>query len=85
MGKRNGLGKKYYKGKLDYVGDYLNGKRNGKEEKYDYNGILIFEGEYLKGKKWNGIGYDPEGKREYELKEGKGDAEKFIWFNGKLK
>ena len=35
----------YYNGKLEFEGEYLNGKRsNGKE--YDSDGKLIFEGEY---------------------------------------
>ena len=30
-GKRNGIGKEYYKnGKLKYEGEYLDGERNGK-------------------------------------------------------
>ena len=46
-GKRNGKGKKYYKGKLEFEGEYLNGKRNGSGKEYDGNGNLLFEGEYL--------------------------------------
>ena len=49
--KWNGIGKKYYKNKLDYVGDYFNNKRNGKGEEYNSNGNLVFEGEYLNEKK----------------------------------
>ena len=39
---------------------YLNGKRNGKEIKYEYykNGNLKFEGELLNGLKWNGKIYN---------------------------
>ena len=33
--------------------------------------ILLFEGEYLNGVKWNGKGYDLEGKIKYELINGK--------------
>ena len=47
--------KKY---KLKFVGEYLNGEKNGKGKEYYNNGyseILIFEGEYLKGKR-NGKG-----------------------------
>ena len=29
-GERNGKGKEYYNGKLIFEGEYLNGKRNGK-------------------------------------------------------
>ena len=42
-------------GNLQFEGEYLNGKRNGKGKEY-YHGKLIFEGEYLNGKKWNGKG-----------------------------
>ena len=57
--------KKYYRGILDYVGRYSNGKRSGKGEEYDEKGILRFEGEYLNGKKWNGKGYDNNGNEIY--------------------
>ena len=54
--------KEYYdNGKLDFEGEYLNGKRNGKGKEYYYNGQLEFEGEYLNGKKWNGNGYNING------------------------
>ena len=33
-----------------FEGEYLNGKKNGKGKKYDFNS-LIFEGEYLNGEK----------------------------------
>ena len=38
-------------GKVLYIGNYLNGKRNGKGEEYDHSNNIIFEGEYLNGKK----------------------------------
>ena len=78
----------YCNGSLLYEGEYLNGKKHGKgkeylpetpiplsEFKYFKNGKennLIFEGEYLNGKKWNGDGYDFNGDKIYELKDGKG-------------
>jgi len=40
---------------IEYEGEYLNGKRNGKGKEYDFNGKLIFEGEYLNGQR-NGKG-----------------------------
>ena len=45
----NGVGKEYYSNfELEYEGEYLNGKRNGKgKEYYNYGGKLRFEGEYL--------------------------------------
>jgi len=36
---------------LLFEGEYLNGKRHGKGEEYDDNGLLIFKGEYLNGKR----------------------------------
>ena len=49
----NGKIKEYNKySKLIFLGEYLNGKRNGKGKEYDkYNSKLEYEGEYLKGKK----------------------------------
>ena len=53
----NGKVKEYNdKGKLEYEGRYLNGKKNGKGKEFDKNGRVIFEGEYLNDKKWNGRG-----------------------------
>ena len=49
--KRNGKGKEYKYGKLEYEGEYLNGERNGKGKEYYKNGQLEFEGEYLNGKR----------------------------------
>ena len=72
-GKRNGKGKKYYDdGKLMFEGEYLDGKRNGKGKEYYKNGQLKFEGEYLKGKKWNGIRYNKNGIKEFEIENGFG-------------
>ena len=35
---------------VEFEGEYLNGKRNGKGKEYSYwNGNLQFEGEYLSG------------------------------------
>ena len=49
-------GKGYdYNNCLVFIGEYLNGERNGKGKEYDYKGRLIFEGEYLYGEK-NGKG-----------------------------
>ena len=42
--------KEYFKGKLLFEGEYLNGKKNGKGKEY-YKGKLTFDGEYLNGKK----------------------------------
>ena len=52
---KNGNGKvKEYgddDGNLEFEGEYLNGKRNGKGKEYDTLGNLKFEGEYLNGQK----------------------------------
>ena len=37
-------------GKLNFEGEYLNGKRNGKGKEYD-DDIIMYEGEYLNGMK----------------------------------
>ena len=58
----NGKGKLYWNNYLTFEGEYLNGKKNGKEKEY-YNkkGKLKFEGEYLNDKKWVGTLYDKKG------------------------
>ena len=63
----DGKAKEYnYKDELEYDGEYLNGKRNGKGKEY-HDGTLIFEGEYLNGKR-NGKGkeYDYDGNLIFE-------------------
>ena len=45
---------------IEFVGKYLNGKKNGKGKEYYFNGNLRFEGEYLNGQR-NG-----KGKEYYE-------------------
>ena len=56
---------------------------------YKYIGIredidkLKFEGEYFIGKRWNGIGYNYYGNKEYEIKDGKGFVKEYN-NNGKL-
>ena len=51
---------------MSYEGEYLNGKRSGKEKEYLYK-ILLFEGEYLNDKR-NGKGkeYFQDEKIEFE-------------------
>ena len=41
----------YFEDNLEFEGEYLNGKRNGKGKEYDRKCRLIFEGEYLNGKR----------------------------------
>ena len=82
-GKKNGKGKQYepLDGKLIYEGEFLNEERNGKGKEYFHNGKLKFEGEFLKNKKWNGIGYNFEGDKVFELKEGKGNVKEYNCFD----
>ena len=49
----NGKGKvkEYYDDKLNFEGEYLNGKKSGKGKDYDYQGDLIYKGEYLNGER----------------------------------
>ena len=71
--------------RIVFVGEYLNGKRNGKRKEYDSSGKLIFEGEYLNGKR-NGRGkeYDSSGKlifeSEYLNGEKKWKRERIYWW-----
>ena len=53
---------------LEFEGEYLNGKRNGKGKEYNnYNGLVSFEGEYLDGDR-NGKGkeYYDNGNLKFE-------------------
>ena len=72
----NGQVHEYYKfndsDKIEYIGEYKNGIKNGKGKEYNKNGKLIFEGEYLNGIKWNGKIYDLNSNNIYELKNGTG-------------
>jgi len=53
----NGNTKEYneFDDNIEFEGEYLNGKRNGKGKEYYFNGNLRFEGDYLNGKR-NGKG-----------------------------
>ena len=74
-GKLNGNGKEYYQdGKVMFEGEYQNGLKKGKGKEYYSIGKLYFEGEYLYDKRWNGKGYDINGKVEFEIKNGKGNV-----------
>ena len=59
-------------GYLKFVGEYLNGERNGKGKEFNKCNELIFEGEYLNGKRWNGKGYQQFNEIPPELKNGEG-------------
>ena len=56
MYEENGKGKEYNgdDDSLEFEGEYLNGKRNGKGKEYYYDGNLKFEGEYLYNEKRKG-------------------------------
>ena len=86
VGEKNRKGKEYYKGKLIFEGEYLNGERNGKGKEFNYNGELIFEGEYLNGKRWNGKGYNIKGEMSFVIKEGNGKIKEYycIYLNIKV-
>ena len=81
----NKKGKKYdiINDYLEFEGEYLNGKRNGKGKEYYLNGRLMFEGEYINGLKWNGKGYDIHNNIVYELKNGNGYVKEY-YKKGKL-
>ena len=85
--EQGGKGKEYDRyGKLEFEGEYLNGKRwNGKGKEYDRYDKLRFEGEYLNGKRWNGKGYDENNNITYELKNGKGFVKEYDELTGKLR
>jgi len=76
-GNRHGNGKKYLSnGKLFFEGEYRFGEKNGKGKIY-FDGKIIFEGFLVNGKKFDGIGYDLEHNKLYELKNGKGYIKEF--------
>ena len=48
----NGKVKEYYDdGQIRFIGEYLNGLRNGTGKEFDIFGGTLYEGEYSKGKK----------------------------------
>ena len=61
-----------------------NGELNGKGKENSIFCQPIFEGDYLNGNKWNGIGYNINSNKKYELKEGKGYFHEY-YSNGNLK
>ena len=80
-GKRNGKGKEFgYCGGLIFEGEYLNGKRNGRGKEFADDKI-IYEGDYLNDLKWNGKGYDEDGNKIYEFKEGKGIIKEYGYYD----
>ena len=63
--------------------EYSYGSWNGKGKEYKDN-KLVFEGEYLNGKKWNGIGYEIDSNKTYELKNGKGYFIHYFWIESNI-
>jgi len=79
--KWNGKIKDYHNnGKLEFEGEYLNGKRNGLGKEYNYDGKLQFEGIYLNGKK-NGKGKEFYNNGQLKLE---GEYKNDIVWNGKI-
>ena len=58
----------YFNGNLEFIGEYLNEKRNGKGKEYNKDNELIFEGEYLNGEKKEGKEYNDNDKLKFEVK-----------------
>jgi len=71
---KNGQGKEFILNTniLIFEGEYYKGEKNGKGKEYYDDGKLKFEGEFLNGKRWNGKGYNKEGSKEFEIKNGNG-------------
>ena len=78
-GRRNGKGKEYNEhGNLIYEGEYLYGsKRFGNMY---MNDRLEFKGEFLFDKKFNGKGFDENGKVIYELNKGTGNIKEYDYY-----
>ena len=84
-GKKNGEGKEFYKnGQLKFEGDYKDGKKNGIGKEFYENSYLKFKGEYRNGKRWNGKGYNYEGKEEFEIKSGNGKGREYDFYGNIL-
>ena len=79
---KNGKGKEFILNTniLIFEGEYLKGERNGKGKEYYDDGKLKFEGEYLNGKRWNGKGYNKQGHKEFEIKNGNGKVREYSYF-----
>ena len=83
--EKNENSKSYIYGKkVEFEGEYLNGKRNGQGKEYYKYGNIKFEGVYINGDKWNGKGYDTLNNISYELKNGIGTIKEY-YDDGKLK
>ena len=67
----------------EFTAEYSYGSWNGKGKEYKDN-KLVFEGEYLNGNKWNGIGYEIDSNKSYELKNGKGYFIHYFWIESNI-
>ena len=75
-------GKQYYsKDSIEYEGEYLYGRYNGKGKEYFDNGKALFEGEFLDNHKWNGIGYDSNGNIIYKIINGNCEGDIKIYYS----
>ena len=84
-GKKNGIGKIYKSNKIKFEGEFLNDLKEGLGKEYYNNGKIKFKGEYKNNKKWNGEGYDINGKIDYIIKEGKGNIKLYRFYDSNLK
>ena len=76
-GKKNGKGKEF-----EIIKEPLFEVNNLNEKGKDKSDIILFEGTYFDGKRWNGIGYDHNHNKIYELIDGNGKI--IDYFNGKI-
>jgi len=77
FGSRHGNGKEYELDEnLKYEGNYVNGFWNGNGKEYNC-GMLAFSGIFKSGKRWDGVGYDNNGKKLYELDNGCGFVKEY--------
>ena len=60
-----------------FEGNYLNGKRNVQGKEYYENGKILFEGGCYGWRRWNRIIYNKQGKKECEIKCGRGKVKKY--------
>ena len=67
--EKYGIGKEFnLDNKLIFEGEYKNKRKDGEGKEYhECNGKIKFEGKYLKGKRWNGIGYNLDGEKDFEI------------------
>ena len=88
--KQNGKAKEYFgfDNRIAFIGEYLNGKRNGKGKECNSWGDLMFEGEFKNGQR-NGKGKEYNGKHliyegEYLNGQRNGKGKEYHISNGKI-